>query len=286
MSGREDFERDYYESRGFDREHTRKVRSHYLKFVEGREFLVELGCGRGEFLEDAAARVGRALGVDRDPGMVAEAKGRGLEVVEEEAIEYLRTTNDRPDAIFAAHLIEHLDADAAFQMLEAAARILRPAGIIVLVTPNPECLSIMLSDFWSDPTHARLYTLPLLEFLLKQAGFAIKESGANPLDEPGPPPELIVSDTLAQWHPIRPDPPEGWPDFRGRWSTEELRGEVGRLRARIDALTHIVYTLAERTAEQLGQVRHQAHVATEGVNRALRHLYGPNEIYAVGERSP
>ncbi|MEZ5208020.1 MAG: hypothetical protein R2690_13840 [Acidimicrobiales bacterium] len=77
----DEIEHRYYTSQGFDPAHARQVRSHYLPFVDGRELLVELGCGRGEFLEVASEVVERCLGVDADPAMVEAVVAAGHDAV-------------------------------------------------------------------------------------------------------------------------------------------------------------------------------------------------------------
>jgi SAM-dependent methyltransferase len=208
-------ESNYYEHQSFDTEHSAKVRSFYLQFITESQFVLELGCGRGEFLEAAKGIGKRTLGIDLDPGMIAESRSRGLEAVEQDAIEFLKTTTERPDAVFAAHLVEHLPVEDTLELFAAAHDRLTPGGVLVVVTPNPQCLSIILSDFWNDPTHVRPYTIPLLEFLAKQAELEVIASGFNPLDEPGPPPELLVPETMSAWAELKmPELP--------RWDSEQL----------------------------------------------------------------
>jgi SAM-dependent methyltransferase len=277
-------ESDYYQHQNFDPAHALEVRSFYLQFLEDSRFLIELGCGRGEFLEAAQRSGKRALGVDIDPGMIAETRSRDLEAVEQDAIEFLRTTAEEPDALFAAHLIEHLTVEDALELLNAACHRIRPGGVLVVVTPNPQCLAIILSDFWNDPTHVRPYTIPLLEFLARQAGLEILTSGFNPIDEPGPPPELLVPDTLAPWREL--EMPELPP-----WSSEQLDVEDSGTKRSLYALLQRVYdvnhTLFQQIKildERLDQIRHQTQVASASMNKALRHHYGPNEIYVVARR--
>ncbi len=283
MSDKENFESDYYASRSFDEQHLRKVRSHYLKFFNGRRFLVELGCGRGEFLKDSTEIVDRALGIDIEPAMAEAARERGLEVHEGDALSYLRETADRPDAVFAAHLVEHFSVDDTFELLRAAANIMEPGGVVVLVTPNPYCLAVMLSDFWSDPTHVRPYTTALLEFLVKQAGFVVIESGANPLDVPGPPPELIVPETMEGWGPLETHPLPDLPEYKGSIS-RRVDERLEFLLQRTNDINQTFAAVTEAIQRRVDELRHQTHLATIGVNNALKYLYGPNEIYIAAER--
>lgn len=275
----------YYEHQNFDSEHASEVRSHYLQYLEGKQFVIELGCGRGEFLEAAKALGKKTLGVDVDRGMIAASRERGLEVVEQDALQFLKVTEEEPDLIFAAHLVEHLSVEDGLELFTLARERLQPGGLLVIVTPNPQCLAILLSDFWNDPTHVRPYSIALLEFLAKEAGLELVESGPNPLDVPGPPPHLRVPETLLPWGPVGTSslPP---------WLADQLDVDDGPTREALYGLLQRLYdvnhALLQHVSElerRVDQVRHQAQAATAGVNSALEHHYGPNEIYIVARRS-
>jgi hypothetical protein len=277
----EEVESRYYASRGFDPDHARQVRSHYLPFVAGRELLVELGAGRGEFLDLARDEVGRAVAVDVDPAMCEQVRGLGLEAIHADVRTFLATTDLRPDAVFLAHLIEHLPVDAAFEMVSAIGAITPPGGRIVVVTPNPACLAMLTNDFWSDPTHVRLYTLELLTFLLEQAGFEVVEAAGNPLDRPGPPPETHPPGPMGPWDlPAVEVAPRAVIEIDDGYRLDTLLDEISRLRRASEAL-------AAGLAAQgrlLVEVREHAERIDEHIASAFDHLYGPNEIYVVGER--
>jgi SAM-dependent methyltransferase len=269
-----DAEAQYYASRRFDSEHARAVRSHYLQFVDGRELLVELGSGRGEFLALARESVGRVRGVDVDPEMVTLATAEGLDVVEADVRDYLASTDDRPDAVFAAHLIEHLSVEATFELLQAIARIMRPGGVLILVTPNPACLAMLTADFWSDPTHVRPYTLELVRFLLEASGFTVSDLGGNPNDVPGPPPDLLAANTLAPWGSLD----EGF--VPRAIPTEERTDELSLVSREVANIRHILAEVDGR----LTSLRHFTTHVAERLNDTLHFLYPANEIYAVGRR--
>lgn len=277
----EEFESRYYSSQGFDPEHSRVVRSHYLQYVKGRKLLVELGCGRGEFLEAAKEDVERAVGVDVDPDMVKQVEAAGLEAVHSDVLSYLDTTEHRPDAVFLAHLIEHLSVDDAFAMLEKAAAVIPDGGVIIIVTPNPACLANLTNDFWSDPTHQRLYTLDLMGFLLEQTGFTVTAASGNPVDVPGPPPLLLSPDHLGSWGPadsnIEPRPVIEYQDAPG---VDGVLDELHRLRTAVEQVLQWQHIHDERLTE----LRHFSETVGDRHDDALRHFYGPNEIYVVGER--
>ncbi|HVL51776.1 MAG TPA: class I SAM-dependent methyltransferase [Actinomycetota bacterium] len=278
-------ESEYYEHQAFDSDHIRRVRSFYLQFVSEAKLIIELGCGRGEFLQLAAEMGIETLGVDLDPGMIAETRRQGLEAIQADALEFLETTTATPDALFAAHLVEHLSVEQALRMFTGAGKCLKPGGVLIVVTPNPRCLSVILSDFWNDPTHVRPYTIPLMEFLAKQAGLEPVTSGFNVTDEPGAPPQIRVPEMNLPWGTLQAPilPP---------WSDDQLDGDEGATKQSIYALLQRIYdvnhTLFEQMKvldENIKQTRHQAQVAVDTITRMLNHLYGPNEIFLVA-RSP
>jgi len=173
-------EYDFYEYMGFDPQHNIEVNSFYLQFFQEADDILELGPGRGEFMCLLREQGKSVVGVDRDEGMVECARAEGLVVYQEDALEFLRRTQERYGGIFAGHFIEHLSIEEALDLLGLCWAALQEDGVLVLVTPNPASLSVHLNEFWRDPTHLRLYNLELLEFLLHHAGFEVEGSGANP----------------------------------------------------------------------------------------------------------
>ncbi|HEX8929199.1 MAG TPA: class I SAM-dependent methyltransferase [Actinomycetota bacterium] len=197
-------ESDYYAHMDFDPEHQREVLRFYVPMfaepapdaADGKQGpVLEIGCGRGEFLgllRDAGVK---AEGVDIDPGMVARARGEGFDVVEADALEFLHA-DPAPgpyQGVFCAHFIEHLTPEQVVRFLEGVHRVLAPGGRLVAVTPNPSCYAVLSHDFWWDPTHVRFYEVDLVEFLCRQAGFEVESSGTNPANHPGPPPHFRVA---------------------------------------------------------------------------------------------
>lgn len=280
----DEIESDYYAAQGFDPEHSRLVRSHYLPFVAGRSLLVELGCGRGEFMSLVAEQqvVDRVVGVDIDPAMVAAVRAAGHDAVEDDLLHYLDVTDDRPDAVFLAHVIEHLTVGESFAMLKRLAELIPVGGRLIVVTPNPACLANLTNDFWSDPTHVRLYTLDLMSFLFNETGFEVVDQGGNPLDIPGPPPTLLapVKD-LPPWGSATVELPEQTP----------LTYEPGELPLlALEELTRFRITMQSMLFwldiynERMSDLRHIVEGLSKVHDETLRWHYGANEIYVVGER--
>lgn len=134
-------------------ERVRDAQRPYLELVRENQPVLDLGCGRGEFLAFLAREGVAAAGVDSDPGMVARCRALGAEVFEADLVEHLR---GRPDAtlgtIFSAQVIEHLPYEDLRGLLDLALRKLRPGGLLIAETVNPHRIA-SLKTFWVDLTH-------------------------------------------------------------------------------------------------------------------------------------
>jgi SAM-dependent methyltransferase len=143
-----------------------------LAGVRGGGPVLDLGCGRGELLSVLEEAGVPAYGVDTNADHVAACRARGLDVRHEEALAHLGCLEPASvGAITAIHLVEHLSLDALFELLALAARVVRPGGLLVLETPNPENLVVAASSFYLDPTHRRPLPPDLLAFLVGARGF-------------------------------------------------------------------------------------------------------------------
>jgi SAM-dependent methyltransferase len=139
--------------RGDSPEITGRV-SEYLDRLREQGPVLDLGCGRGELLEVLRDAGIVARGVDSDPAMVAACRRRGLEAVEGDVLAELASTPAGTlGAVVAIHLVEHLAAASWMGLIESAAHALRPGGILIVESPNPETLRVGGGLFWLDPTH-------------------------------------------------------------------------------------------------------------------------------------
>jgi SAM-dependent methyltransferase len=152
--------------------------SAYLPWVmEGfrakkRPSWLDLGCGRGEWLRLLAKEGIDARGVDGNPGMVSRAFADGLAVELGDLIPYLGAVPSASlDGLSAFHVVEHLPLEALISLLREGQRVLRPGGLLILETPNPENLQVGANTFYLDPTHRRPIPPAFLEFLVKRMGW-------------------------------------------------------------------------------------------------------------------
>jgi O-antigen chain-terminating methyltransferase len=143
----------------------------YVPLFEGRSPVVELGCGRGEFLELAGEAGVEASGVDNNREMLGACRDRGLTVEEADLGSYLQKMPEESlGGIFAAQVIEHLPPALLRRILTDCHRTLRKGGRLVLETVNPKSL-LAFVDFYRDLTHQKPIHPETLEFLLRACGF-------------------------------------------------------------------------------------------------------------------
>ncbi len=134
---------------------------------------LDLGCGRGEWLELLQDQHIPAQGVDLDDGMLAACRERGLNVTNADALAHLRAQPDHSLLFITGfHIAEHLPFEVLQTLFAQAHRALVPDGLLILETPNPENLVVGTASFYMDPTHQRPLPAQLLDFLAEHQGFA------------------------------------------------------------------------------------------------------------------
>jgi O-antigen chain-terminating methyltransferase len=145
----------------------------YAQLFAARAPVVDLGCGRGEFLDALKAAGIAAQGVDGNARFVGECRGRGLDVVQGDLLSHLRSLADASlGGLFAAQVAEHLMPATLQNMLREAHRVLRKDGLLLLETVNPRSLFSLLEVFHRDLTHERPLHPDTLSFLAAAAGFS------------------------------------------------------------------------------------------------------------------
>lgn len=166
--------------------------------------VLDLGCGRGEWLEVLVREGYDAIGVDLDEGMLEACRELGLPVRTDDALNALRQL---PDASLVAvsgfHIAEHIPFSVLEEVVGEAMRVLQPGGLLILETPNAENVVVGTNNFFVDPTHDRPIPHLLLSFLTEFKGFArskvLRLQEAPDLHEPER--KLGVMDILAGTSP-------------------------------------------------------------------------------------
>ena len=144
----------------------------YLRYFEGASDVLDIGCGRGEFLELLRERGVSARGVDTNAEMVARCVERGLAVVRADALSHLDAMPEGSlGGIFSAQVVEHLEAGYLVRLLRATHRVVRPGSRVVVETINPKSWIAYFSAYLRDITHRQPLHPDTLEYLLRAAGF-------------------------------------------------------------------------------------------------------------------
>lgn len=158
-----------------DEDYSRTLMRRYAgQFKRGP--VVDLGSGRGHFLEALRERGVAGYGVDISEEALEFGRRQGFDVIHDDAIHFLGDARDLA-GIFAAHLIEHLPPDQAEELIRRAAAALAPNGTITVVTPNIADYGTWTELFWLDTTHIRPYPARLIAALMERHGLVVDESG-------------------------------------------------------------------------------------------------------------
>jgi 2-polyprenyl-3-methyl-5-hydroxy-6-metoxy-1,4-benzoquinol methylase len=157
----------------------------YVERAKDNQPVLDIGCGRGEFLEACRKAGIEAHGFDINERSVADLQKRGLEATLAgipECFEGIK--HGSVGSVLAMHVVEHLPVEHLFALFAQAARVLHPGGLLMIETPNAESIGVSASDFWRDPTHLAPRHPAALSLLAREHGFSIEEIGAiHPLPE-------------------------------------------------------------------------------------------------------
>jgi len=146
----------------------------YLDFFREADKVVDLGCGRGEFVELLEAEGIPVWGVDVDPDMADYCRELGLPMTRADGVDYLADLEDDSlGGVFLARVVEHLPPEDAARLFQHCWAKLRPGGVFVVETINPDCPAA-LAAFHENPTRLRPVPAELLRFLFETHGFEVQ----------------------------------------------------------------------------------------------------------------
>jgi O-antigen chain-terminating methyltransferase len=158
----------------------RRSMEFYKPVFAGCANVLDIGCGRGEFLS-AMREIGvPAHGIDLGAEQVAHCREAGLDAQVADLFDFLTAQPDGEfDGIVSSQVVEHLPPNLLPEMVRLCGAKLRRGGILAVDTPNPECLAIFATYFYLDPTHTRPVPPQLMGFLMEEAGCVV--TGVYPL---------------------------------------------------------------------------------------------------------
>jgi SAM-dependent methyltransferase len=145
--------------------------------------VLDLGCGRGEWLRLLQAEGMPARGVDGNDVAVSECQSLGLDVIKADLLTVLRSTPSQSIGVVTMfQVLEHLPFNLVIEVLREVLRVLIPGGAFIGEIPNCETLRVGASTFWIDPTHQRPLYPAVLEFIASQVGFrSVEGKYSSPL---------------------------------------------------------------------------------------------------------
>lgn len=154
----------------------------------GQGAVIDIGCGRGEWLELLGDSGITAHGYDLNRIAVEESRARGLDVRFADALKALSTLPDNSCSVITGfHIIEHLPFDVLVRLIDHSLRALRPGGLLIVETPNPANLVVAAEKFYFDPTHRNPLPLELTSYLLESRGFGgVEILSLHPVDRHAP----------------------------------------------------------------------------------------------------
>jgi len=147
--------------------------------------IMDIGCGRGEWLELLKENNFKAKGIDLNISMIKEASQNGLEAMHIDAIEYLKSVEQQSIKVITGfHIAEHMEFTQLIDLFDHSFRALKKGGIFILETPNPENILVGSCSFYTDPTHKNPIPSSTLQFIATNRGFSdVQIHKLHPLKE-------------------------------------------------------------------------------------------------------
>ena len=255
-----------------DRQWNREMQSDHVAHFRGCHMVLDLACGSGIFLELLAEHGIPALGVERNPAVVAWVKQHGWDIVEQDVFAFLEQTTETYDGVFCSHFLEHLPFEQVLRFFELLAPRVSPAGIVVIVVPNPESIRMQLLGFWRDPEHVRFYHPELLEAVCRHAGLEVTHTNREDV------PHLLSPLALPQAVETGRDQS---PRSRG-WLKEKLRSVYFHLLRRLRlAPAADLLALEERLRQEMDAQQKAIAAWAEGAGDAINTMWARPDNAAI-----
>ncbi len=255
----------------------------YLPYLADCQRVLDLGSGQGGFVKLLCDAGKDAYGVDSDPGCIAEARSLGVTVVEADVVAHLREIPAGSlDAIFSAHLVEHLPYAVVMEVIELAHAALRPGGRLLLVTPNPRAMVSHLELYHQHFGHVAFYQPELLAFFMNYTGFSHTQVGENPTTAPD---RTMPHTALGKMTPPAPVADPG--PLRLRHVLPRPRNPLRQMlwAAKISILHWLVHPFIDHLADRDRTLSAQLQQQSE----LLGHLVALNnrafECFAIGDKA-
>ena len=151
-------------------ESIKKAQEVYLPYFRGKKRVLDIGCGRGEFLALLKENDIPAKGVDIYEPYVDYCNSKGLKAVCGDGTAFLAGV-DHLDGIFVGQVVEHLKPEEIIRLCNTAYEKLSEGGCIIIETPNPTSLAIYTNAFYIDPSHIKPVHPLTMKYYLEKAGF-------------------------------------------------------------------------------------------------------------------
>ena len=160
-----------------DQEVAQRYFKPFVEYFRDRKSVVEVASGQGFFMELMRDNKINATGIELDTVLAERSQSKGLNVINANFFEWLeKAPPGQFDAAFASHIVEHFTPTDVERLFALLARVVKPGGILIVVTPNIANMRRAVGDFWRDPTHVRPYPIPALGKLFNRSGWEMIKS--------------------------------------------------------------------------------------------------------------
>lgn len=197
------FDYSLYEFCGRDPSQLVREQKVDIRHFEGCHQVLDLACGIGIFLEQLRFSGINAVGVERNSIIAEYGRGMGLDIITDDALQFLESTALDFDGIYCSHFVEHLPFELVQKTISLLANRLEKGGVLVLAFPDPESIRSQLLGFWRDPEHVRFYHPELIISIAQSMGFVCEWSSYDeqphhvvPFEESPPEVELLPDSSI------------------------------------------------------------------------------------------